>query len=455
MKKLFACLLAGIMLFAASCAGNPGKETSVPASGEVSEIDPANAPVLVSTGVHLRKSASIAALSLTQIPAGKEVKILSIEGDWARVSYNDTEGYVLLENLEQNGKRVTEAAKDPKESDVPGTSPAENASGSEASETAETSASSEASSADVQSETSGGTEPSSETAPSGQEDTPEAQTDPVPESTDPQPETQPSEGQSSDPGNGVLVDNGLFDLTGLPNNSVPYGNDWDDKDPVGLPNGVHYYDNVYGKYYPVYYIKTDQKLLYLTMDEGYEAGYTPTILDTLRDKGVHAVFFITKQFYDSDPELVQRMINEGHVIGNHTCRHPSGGYPRYVDEHGLDSFTEDVSTLHKLVYDRFGYTMRLFRFPEGEASELLMAKLNNLGYTSVFWSYAHRDYVTDDQPDPQVTLERCVSHMAPGAVYLLHAVSSSNTAALGAFIDQARAAGFEFGDFPVDQVSAR
>ena len=258
-----------------------------------------------------------------------------------------------------------------------------------------------------------------------------------------------------DPNGGILVDNGLFDLSGISNKSIPYGCSWDDKDAAGLPNGVHYYENLYGKYYPVYYIPTDQKILYLTMDEGYEAGYTPRILDILKEKNVHAVFFITKQFFDSDPELIQRMIDEGHTIGNHTCLHPSGGFPRYVDEHGLESFTSDVQNLHKLVYDRFGYSMRLFRFPEGEASELLMAQLDNYGYTSVFWSYAHVDYDRDNQPPVEVTLERCLNHMGNGAVYLLHAVSESNTNALGDFIDQARAAGFEFGDFPVDEVSRR
>ena len=99
--------------------------------------------------------------------------------------------------------------------------------------------------------------------------------------------------------------------------------------------------------------------------------------------------------------------------------------------------------------------MRLFRFPEGESSERLMAVLDNYGYTSVFWSYAHRDYVLDDQPAKEVTLERCLGHMAPGAVYLLHAVSESNTNALAEFIDGARAAGFEFGEFPVEEVSKR
>lgn len=275
--------------------------------------------------------------------------------------------------------------------------------------------------------------------------------------TDPTPTAPPeTSAPYADPANGILGDNGLFkDIAALSNKTIPYGNDWDDKDATGLPNGIHWYESVYGKYYPVYRIKTTEKLLYLTMDEGYEAGFTPKILDVLKAKNVKAVFFLTKQFVDSDPALVKRMIDEGHILGNHTCAHPSGGFPKYVDEHGLQSFTDDVQKLHKMVYDQFGYTMKLFRFPEGEASEQTMAKLSNMGYTPVFWSYAHRDYVLADQPPVETTLNRCLTHMAPGSVYLLHAVSESNTEALADFIDGARAEGYNFGVFPVDEVSKR
>ena len=255
----------------------------------------------------------------------------------------------------------------------------------------------------------------------------------------------------SDPENGVLHDKGIYtDVASLPNTSIPYGNDWEDRDDRGIANGIHWYEAKFGKYNPVYRIDTVEKTLYLTMDEGYEAGYTPVILDVLKEKNVKAVFFITKQFYDSDPELIRRMIDEGHTLGNHTCAHPSGGYPKYVDAHGLQSFIDDFSKLHKLIYDDFGYSMKLFRFPEGESSEQLMAVLQNYGYTPVFWSYAHRDFVQNDQPEVSVTLNRCLSHMGCGAVYLLHAVSSSNTAALADFIDGARAEGYEFGTFPED-----
>ena len=309
-------------------------------------------------------------------------------------------------------------------------------------------------STDVSTETE--TESTEETIPESSTELPTEPETVPPTEVQTEPATQAPTPPSQGAGNGILTDNGKYpDWESYSNKSIPYGNDWDDKDETGLPQGVHYYEALYGKTEPVYRIKTDQKLLYLTMDEGYEAGYTPTILDILKEKNVKAVFFITKQFFDSDPELVERMIREGHIIGNHTCRHPSGGYPRYADEHGFDTFTEDVQTLHKLVYDRFGYTMKLFRFPEGEFSEKMLAKLRNWGYNSVFWSYAHYDYNRDNQPEVSVTLNRCLSHMAPGAVYLLHAVSSSNTAALADFIDGARAAGYEFGVFPADEVANR
>lgn len=425
MKKF--CILGlvlALILATVSCSGSRN-ETKIPDSSgsmESGESDKSPSSVTINKTVHLRQEASVSSGSITQIPKGSQVEWLSDseDGAWSRIRFEGSEGYVPKENLDTGDKTPsgnTETKADP-ETDK------------------------------------------EETSSESQEETSSTQTesDPAEDTTESSSETSssvtPSESYS-DPANGVLSDNGMFDLTGLSNKSIPYGNDWEQKDEIGLAAGIHYYENMYGKYFPVYRIKTTEKLLYLTMDEGYEAGHTPKILDILKEKNVPCVFFLTKQFYDSNPELIQRMIDEGHILGNHTIRHPAGGYPKYVDEHGLDSFTEDVSNMHKLIYDTFGYKMKLFRFPEGESSELLMAKLNNLGYTPVFWSYAHRDFVLDDQPEVSVTLQRCLDHMAPGAVYLLHAVSSSNTEALSDFIDQARAQGYEFARFPVDEVTAR
>lgn len=243
------------------------------------------------------------------------------------------------------------------------------------------------------------------------------------------------------------VSNVDFDyLSTLDNTSVTY--DWNTANLSIYPKNAwpNYYDWSYSDYSGITKFDTDEKVIYLTMDEGYENGCTPEILDILEEKDVSAVFFVTKQFYDSDPDLIQRMIDEGHILGNHTCSHPSDGMPSL----GLEAEYEDIKWLNDAVYDTFGYQMKLFRFPTGIASQQSIALVEEMGYTSVFWSFAHFDYDIDNQPDPDKTLEKCINALQPGAIYLLHAVSTANTEILGDFIDQAREAGYEFGVFPVE-----
>ncbi len=235
-------------------------------------------------------------------------------------------------------------------------------------------------------------------------------------------------------------------LSGLNNDPIPYGYNLSDRDDLNRPNGIFYYDNLYGENGGMSHVPTDEKLVYLTMDEGYENGCTPEILDTLKDKGVKAVFFITKQFYDENPDLIQRMIDEGHIVGNHTCAHPAGGMPQL----GAKAEYEDIKWLNDAVYDTFGYQMRLFRYPEGVSSKQSIALLGQMGYTSVFWSFAYKDYDTDNQMDKGEALKQTLEQVHPGAVYLLHAVSTTNTAILGDWIDGVREKGFEFGVFPVN-----
>lgn len=230
-------------------------------------------------------------------------------------------------------------------------------------------------------------------------------------------------------------------IASLSNADIPYGFNNSDRDALNRPNGVHYYDRLYGQYKADYFVDTEEKVIYLTMDEGYENGCTPTILETLKEKGVHATFFVTKQFVDEHPELVRQMIDEGHTIGSHSCSHPSGGLPQI----GAQGVYEDLKQLDDMVYEQFHYQMDLFRYPEGVASEQSLALIGQMGYTSVFWSFAYRDYVTYDQMDPDTALNQCLDYIHPGAIYLLHAVSTTNTEILGDFIDGARARGYEFG----------
>ena len=184
----------------------------------------------------------------------------------------------------------------------------------------------------------------------------------------------------------------------------------------------------------------DDKVIRLTMDEGYENGYTEKILDVLKEKDCRAVFFITGSYAENNPELIRRMIDEGHVIGNHSWSHPADGMPSL----SVDDQIADITKLHNYVKEHFNYEMTLFRNPAGIFSERSLAVTQSLGYQSMFWSFAYADWDPDKQPDQAEALKKLIDRLHPGALYLLHAVSATNTAILGDFIDQARSLGYEF-----------
>ena len=155
-------------------------------------------------------------------------------------------------------------------------------------------------------------------------------------------------------------------------------------------------------------------------DEGYENGYTPQILDTLKEKQVKAIFFVTYDFASQNPELINRMIKEGHVVGNHTYRHYS------MDEVSDDVARQEVTFLHNYIKEKHNYTMSYFRFPKGEFSERSAQIVKDLGYTSVFWSFAYADWEVDNPPDEEEAYNKIVSSTHNGEIMLLHAVSKTN-----------------------------
>lgn len=176
--------------------------------------------------------------------------------------------------------------------------------------------------------------------------------------------------------------------------------------------------------------------VYLTFDEGYENGYTGAILDVLKEKGVSAVFFITLPYAKSEPELVQRMIDEGHVVGNHTAGHPN------MTTLSPEEAYDEVAKLHEYVEENFGYSMYLFRFPEGAFSEQNLALLQKMGYRSVFWSFAYKDWDPNDQMDAEKAFNKVTGSLHSGEIFLLHAVSATNAAILGDVIDCVRSEGY-------------
>lgn len=177
----------------------------------------------------------------------------------------------------------------------------------------------------------------------------------------------------------------------------------------------------------------------LTFDEGgYVIDTTPPILDTLKEKGVRATFFITQEFARVSPDLVQRMIDEGHVIGNHSWSHVS------LPTKSLEVAQSEITRQHDYVKEHFGYEMHLFRPPMGEFSVRTLEMTKRLGYKSVFWSFAYLDYDVNNQPAHDAALTRILGAAHPGAIYLLHAGSSTNAAILGDVIDGLRAKGYGF-----------
>ncbi len=239
----------------------------------------------------------------------------------------------------------------------------------------------------------------------------------------------------------ISFDIDLGALAGLSGESIPWGTGTD-TDEFNRPNGAVAYQELYG-HYSADFIRENSSKIYLTMDEGYENGYTPAILDTLKEKGVHAVFFVTMDYVKRQPDLVRRMIAEGHVVGAHSVTHPADGMPSL----SLEAQLGELRDLHEYVRQEFGYEMYLFRYPAGIFSEQSLALVQAAGYRSVFWSFAYRDWVTDDQPSAEEAMEKIMGRLHPGAIYLLHAVSATNTQVLGDFIDQARAQGYEFAEY--------
>ena len=184
--------------------------------------------------------------------------------------------------------------------------------------------------------------------------------------------------------------------------------------------------------------KNDSKNVYLTFDNGYEAGYTSKILDVLKDNNVKATFFVTAHYVNSAPELLKRMIDEGHIIGNHTVNHFS--MPELDD----NKIREEVMNLHTALVEKTGYEMKYIRPPKGEYSERSLSICKNLGYTTVMWSLAYDDWNENKQGREDYGKKKILDNIHPGAVILLHATSKDNSNILDYCIKEIKNMGYEF-----------
>lgn len=193
------------------------------------------------------------------------------------------------------------------------------------------------------------------------------------------------------------------------------------------------------KHEAIFLGNTDKKELYLTFDNGYENGYTGRILDVLKEKRAPGAFFVTGHFVKDQPDLVKRMALEGHLIGNHSWSHPDmSQVPSAQIKEELEKVSREVARLT-------GQTdMKFLRPPRGIFSDRMLGACRELGYTNVFWSVAYRDWDVNSQKGWQYAYTSVMGQLHPGAVILLHSVSSDNAEALGRIIDAARQQGYEF-----------
>lgn len=187
-----------------------------------------------------------------------------------------------------------------------------------------------------------------------------------------------------------------------------------------------------------YIDKSGEKNLYLTFDEGYENGFTPVILDTLAKTKTPAAFFVTGPYLEGQGDLIKRMIDEGHIVGNHTVHHLN------LPNQPYQTVQSEITELNEKCESLYGYKMQYMRPPEGEFSEKTLAVTNDLGMKTIMWSFAYKDWDVNAQKGVDYAYQSVMPYLHDGAIILLHAVSSDNAAALERIINDAAAQGYTF-----------
>ena len=183
---------------------------------------------------------------------------------------------------------------------------------------------------------------------------------------------------------------------------------------------------------------SESNKVYLTFDCGYEAGYTEKILDVLEENDIKGAFFITAHYLNTADDIVKRMIEEGHIVGNHTVNH------KCLPELSNEEIQDEIMKLHNSVYEKFDYEMKYFRPPKGEFSERVIDIVSNLGYTPVMWSSAYDDWNKERQGREEYGKKKIIDNIHNGCVLLLHATSEDNSKILGDVIREIKSMGYEF-----------
>ena len=207
------------------------------------------------------------------------------------------------------------------------------------------------------------------------------------------------------------------------------------KTPVG--NATSQY---LAQYNALYRADTQEKILYLTFDAGFENGNTAAILDALKQHNVPATFFLVGNYLETQPELVCRMVEEGHTVGNHTYSHPD--MSAIAD---AESFRQELEKNEALYREVTGQEMpKLYRPPQGKFCESNLRMAQQLGYRTVFWSLAYVDWYVDDQPTVEQAYSKLLPRIHDGAIVLLHSTSRTNAEILDDLLTRWEEMGFTF-----------
>ena len=193
--------------------------------------------------------------------------------------------------------------------------------------------------------------------------------------------------------------------------------------------------------YNAYYLgDTSQKVIYLTFDCGYENGYTASILDTLKKHNAPAAFFVVGNIIESAPDLIRRMVAEGHIVGNHTYHHPD--MSSISDQ---AAFQKELESLEALFQETTGQTMsKYYRPPQGKYNVENLRQAKALGYKTILWSLAYVDWYVDDQPTPEQAYSKLLPRIHDGAIVLLHSTSRTNAEILDELLTKWEEMGFSF-----------
>lgn len=199
------------------------------------------------------------------------------------------------------------------------------------------------------------------------------------------------------------------------------------------------YEKILEKHGSFFLADTTKKEIYLTFDNGYEQGYTEKVLNILKDKKVPAAFFVTGDYLNQRPDLIKRMVNEGHIVGNHSWSHPD------MTSISDEKIKQELNKVEKKFEELTGVKgMQYLRPPRGVFSERTLAVSKEAGYTNVFWSLAFVDWKTDNQKGWKYAYDNIMKQIHPGAILLLHTVSKDNAEALAKVIDDLRKEGYSF-----------